>query len=268
MLQLIERERVSHAFVAQPTVEQMREINKDGKYDVSSIWSDPSAPEWSSPLVMPASSPFGKQPRVYGQTEIMGFVSLGFLGGGGAGRVSPLAQVRIVDDEGNDKAIGEAGEIAVRGALVMNGYYNRDTENARRSQHGWHLTRDLGKRLEDGSVAFVGPKTTMIKSGVENIYPAEIEACIRQHPAIQDVCVIGVPDPKWQQNVKAIVVFKTGSSASADELIEHCRHRMASYKKPKLIDVADALPRKPDGQLDRNAADQLFGGGGYPSTPN
>ncbi|MDF1691438.1 MAG: AMP-binding protein [Zhongshania sp.] len=266
MLQLIARERVSHAFVAQPTVEQMREINKDGKYDVSSIWSDPSAPEWSSPLVMPADSPFAKQARVYGQTEIMGFVSLGFLGGGGAGRVSPLAQVRIVDDEGNDKAIGEAGEIAVRGALVMSGYYNRDTENARRSQHGWHLTRDLGKRLEDGSIAFVGPKTTMIKSGVENIYPAEIEACIRQHPAIQDVCVIGVPDPKWQQNVKAIVVFKTGERASAEDIIEHCRSRMASYKKPKLVDVVDSLPRKPDGQLDRNAADQLFGGGGYPST--
>jgi len=266
MLQLIERERVSHAFVAQPTVEQMREINKDGKYDVSSIWSDPSAPEWSSPLVMPASSPFGQQPRVYGQTEIMGFATFGFLGGGGAGRVSPLAQVRIIDDEGRDKAPGETGEIAVRGVQVMSGYYNRDDENQRRGASGWHRTRDLGKRLEDGSVAFVGPKTTMIKSGVENIYPAEIEACIRQHPAIQDVCVIGVPDPKWQQNVKAIVVFKAGSSASTDELIEHCRSRMASYKKPKVVDVVDSLPRKPDGQLDRDSADQLFGGGGYPRT--
>jgi acyl-CoA synthetase (AMP-forming)/AMP-acid ligase II len=266
MLQLIERERVSHAFVAQPTVEQMREINKDGKYDVSSIWSDPSAPEWSSPLVMPAASPFGQQPRVYGQTEIMGFATFGFLGGAGAGRVSPLAQVRIIDDEGRDKASGETGEIAVRGVQVMSGYYNRDEENQRRGASGWHRTCDLGKRLEDGSIAFVGPKTAMIKSGLENIYPAEIEACIRQHPAIQDVCVIGVPDPKWQQNVKAIVVFKAGSSASTDELIEHCRSRMASYKKPKVVDVVDSLPRKPDGQLDRDSADQLFGGGGYPRT--
>ena len=266
MLQLIEQHKVSHAFVVQPTLMQIRELNTDGKYDTSSLWSAPDAPEWKSPLVMPMDAPFNQEQRVYGQTEVMGFVSMGWLGGGGAGRISPLAQVRIIDDLGNEQAIGDTGEIAVRGTQVMNGYLNRNDENNRRSRDGWHRTNDLGKRLEDGSIAFVGPKTTMIKSGVENIYPAEIEACLRQHPAVNDVCVIGVPDPKWEQNVKAIVVLKEAEAASDTALIEHCRERMASYKKPKLITFVTQLPRGPDGQLDRQKVDDEHGGGGYPAT--
>ncbi|QQD17324.1 AMP-binding protein [Spongiibacter nanhainus] len=264
MLKLIEAERVSHAFVAQPTLLQIREINKDGKYDTSSLWSSADAPEWTSPLCMPKDSPFALQARVYGQTEVMGFTTFGFLGGGGAGRVSPLAQLRIVDAQGNEVPPGESGEIEVRGVQVMNGYYHRDDENQRRYHDGWHRTRDLGKRLEDGSVAFVGPKTTMIKSGVENIYPAEVEGCIRQHPAVAQVCVIGVPDPKWEQNVKALVVLKPDTELTADDVIEHCRQQIASYKKPKIVEFVSEIPCLPDGQPDRKKADELFGGGGYP----
>ncbi len=266
MLKLIEAEAVTHAFVAQPTLLQIREINKAGKYDTSSLWSSPEAPEWSSPLCMPKDSPFAQQARVYGQTEVMGFTTFGFLGGGGAGRVSPLAQLRIVDNDGNELPPGESGEIEVRGIQVMSGYYQRDDENERRNHNGWHRTRDLGKRLDDGSVAFVGPKTTMIKSGVENIYPAEVEACIAQHSAVAQACVIGVPDPKWEQNVKALVVLKPGENLSAEALIEHCRQNMASYKKPKIVEFVTELPRAPDGQLDRKKADAMFGGGGYPAT--
>lgn len=265
MLQNIERERVTHAFVAQPTIGQIRQINADGKYDVASLWSSPLAPEWASPLVMPASVPFNARPTVYGQTEIMGFAVMGWLGGQGAGRTSPLLQIRIADDDGQELGPDAVGEICVRGAQVMCGYYNRPDENARRSRDGWHRTRDLGKRLEDGSIVFVGPKTTMIKSGVENIYPAEVETCLRGMAAVQDVCVIGVPDPVWSQNVKALVVLKPGHSASTEELIEHCRSRMASYKKPKSVVFVETLARGRDGQLDRAAADAAHGGGGYPS---
>ncbi|MES2258423.1 MAG: AMP-binding protein [Pseudomonadota bacterium] len=265
MLQNIARERVTHAFVAQPTIQQIRQINADGKYDVSSLWSSPLAPEWANPLVMPASVPFNSKPTVYGQTEIMGFAVMGWLGGQGAGRPSPLVQIRIADDEGNELPADTVGEICARGVQVMSGYYNRPEENARRSRDGWHRTRDLGKRLEDGSIVFVGPKTTMIKSGVENIYPAEVETCLRGVAAVQDVCVIGVPDPVWSQNVKALVVLKPGQSASAEELIEHCRTRMASYKKPKIVTFVESLPRGRDGMLDRPAVDAAHGGGGYPS---
>lgn len=266
MLKIFAAERVTHAFVVQPTLDQIREINKDGKYDTSSLWSAPDAPEYKSPMVMPVNAPFNQQPRVYGQTEVMGFLTYGWMGGQGAGRPGPLAQVRIVDNAGQECGIDQPGEIEVRGTQVMNGYYNRETENLRRSQSGWHKTNDLGKRLEDGAIAFVGPKTTMIKSGVENIYPAEVESCLREFPAVMDVCVIGVPDPKWDQNVKALVVLKPGEEASAEALIEHCKARMASYKKPKLVEFVSAIPRSADGMVDRAKADELYGGGGYPVT--
>ncbi len=266
MLQPIEAQKVTHAFVVQPTLQQIRDINAAGKYDTSSLWSAPDAPEWKSPLVMPVDAPFNKEARVYGQTEVMGFVTMGWLGGAGAGRVSPLSQILIMDEDGNEKAPNEPGEIAIRGVQVMNGYLDRDDENQRRSRNGWHRTNDLGMRLEDGSIAFVGPKTTMIKSGVENIYPAEVEACLRQHPAVNDVCVIGVPDPKWQQNVKALIVADKTHTVTAEQLIEHCREHLASYKKPKLVEFIDQLPRSSDGQINRAQVDDTYGGGGYPST--
>ncbi len=104
----------------------------------------------------------------------------------------------------------------------------------------------------------------MIKSGVENIYPAEVESCLRSHPDVQDVCVIGVPDPTWQQNVKAVVVARAGKQPTAESLIEHCRERIASYKKPKHVTFVDSLPRTGAGMLDRTAVDAAHGGGGYP----
>jgi len=266
MLKLIEQERVTHAFVAQPTLEQIRQINADGRFDVSSLWSSPLAPEWSSPMVMPQSAPLNRAPRLYGQTELMGFAIMGWLGGDGAGRPSPLVQVRLLDDAGNEVAEGSVGEICVRGLQVMAGYFDRAEENRQRTAHGWYHTRDLGKRLPDGSIAFVGPKTTMIKSGVENIYPAEIESCLRLLPQVQDACVIGVPDPVWSQNVKALVVLRPGQQLDADTLVEHCKVLMASYKKPKIVEFVDSLPRGRDGLIDRDAANAQHGGGGYPAT--
>ncbi|MFJ3370539.1 AMP-binding protein [Pseudomonas sp. NPDC086251] len=265
MLKLIENEGVTHAFVAQPTIEQIRSINSDGQYDTASLWSSPLAPEWTSPLVMPMSAPLNRKPVLYGQTEIMGFAVMGWLGGEGAGRPSPLVQVRIVNDEGQELAVGDTGEIEVRGLQVMNGYFNRLEENEQRTWDGWYRTRDLGKRLPDGSVAFVGPKTTMIKSGVENIYPVEIEGCLRLLPQVQEVCVIGVPDPTWSQNVKAIVVLRPGQALAELALVDHCRQRLASYKKPKQVEFVEALPKGRDGQIDRGAVDRMYGGGGYPS---
>jgi long-chain acyl-CoA synthetase len=103
----------------------------------------------------------------------------------------------------------------------------------------------------------------MIKSGKENIYPVEVERCLREHPAVADAAVIGVPDEVWEQSVAAIVVVREGEELSADDVIEHCRKTIASYKKPKIVHFAEALPRI-NGQLDRNAIDQTYGGGGYP----
>lgn len=266
LLQMIQDEKLTHAFIPQPTAQQMGAANKDERYDISSIFEKPDLSDWRSPLVMPPSAPLMQSPGGYGQTEIGGLTVLAWLGGSGAGRPSPFLQIKIGDEQGVELPRGEVGEIFARGPLVMCGYWNRPEENARRVVEGWHRTNDLGKRLPDGSLAFVGPKTTMIKSALENIYPAEIEACLRQHPAVADVSVIGVPDPVWSQNVKAVVILRPGVAASEAELIEHCRTRMASYKKPKIVVFVESLPKLPGTPFtDRAAVDAAHGGGGYPA---
>ena len=125
-------------------------------------------------------------------------------------------------------------------------------------------TNDLGRREADGSLSFVGPKVQMIKSGAENIYPAEVEGCLRLHPAVAEAGVIGVPDATWVQCVKAIVVLKRDAQVSEQALIEHCRAHIASYKKPRHVVFADALPRAAQGGIDYSALDDAHGGGGYP----
>jgi long-chain acyl-CoA synthetase len=103
----------------------------------------------------------------------------------------------------------------------------------------------------------------MIKSAAENIYPAEVERCVAEHPAVTECAVIGVPDPTWVQSVKAIVVVRDGELVSADELVEHCRSRIAPYKKPRTVEFVDALPRS-GFLVDYDALDARFGGGNYP----
>src|SRR5687767_10435108 len=177
-----------------------------------------------------------------------------------------MVQVRVVDPDGNELPPGEVGEIVARGPTVMARYHNRDELNAERQRDGWHHTNDLGRREPDGSLSFIGPKTRIIKSAAENIYPVEVEGCIQQHPAVQEVCVLGVLDPSWNQSVKAVVVLRPGAEATAEDIIEHCRERIASYKKPKSVEFTSSLPRTAAGLVDRDAVDAAFGGGGYPGS--
>jgi long-chain acyl-CoA synthetase len=103
----------------------------------------------------------------------------------------------------------------------------------------------------------------MLKSGAENVYPAEVEQALRTHPAVADAAIIGVPDDRWVQSVKAVVVVRDGATVTADDLIEHCRAQIASYKKPRTVEFVDALPRA-GFAIDYDTLDARFGGGGYP----
>jgi long-chain acyl-CoA synthetase len=269
LCRLIEDERCTAAFLVGPMFDQIREANTDGRYDLRSLRTSKGRPEWNA-MVSPDTSRWAGNPGGYGQTETMGMLTYNTLGDGGIGthgRPSPVVQLRIVDPDGREVAAGETGEIVARGATVMNGYWNRPELNEARRRGGWHHTNDLGRRETDGTFTFVGPKTRMIKSAAENIYPAEVEACIGSHPSVTACAVIGVPDPTWTQSVKAIVVMRDGHTVTADEIITHCRERIASYKKPRTVEFVDELPRA-GFAVDYDALDEKFGGGGYPGGRN
>ncbi len=253
-------------YVMGPMVDAIVAANRGGRFDLSSMRGRRGNVDYDA-WVHPDTSPWGLQPGGYGQTETMGMQTFNALAPpdavGSHGRVSPLVELRVVDPDGRDVAVGDTGEIVVRGTTVMNGYWNRPELNALRSRDGWHHTNDLGRYEADGSFTFVGPKGRMLKSAAENIYPIEVEQALRAHPAVVDAAVIGVPDDVWVQSVKAIVVLREGVSAAADDLIEHCRSRIASYKKPRTIEFVDALPRV-GYAIDYDTLDAQFGGGNYP----
>ncbi len=268
LCRLIEAERCTGAFLVGPTLDQVLEVNRDGRYDLKSLRSFRGRPEWNE-MITVDTSPWARRPAGYGQTEVMGMLTFNAVGGpavGTAGRPSPVARVRIVDPDGNEVPPGEVGEIVARGPTVMTGYHDRPEVNAERQAGGWHHTNDLGRREPDGSISFVGPKTRLIKSAAENIYPAEVEGCIARHPAVAEAAVIGVPDPTWTQALKAVVVLRDNASATAEDIIDHCRANIASYKKPRSVEFVDRLPRQ-GFAVDYDALDERFGGGGYPGRP-
>jgi len=264
LCRLIAQERCTGAFIMPPTMDQIVELNADGRFDLSSLRGFAGKPEWTA-MITVDDSPWGRRPAGYGQTEVMGLATFNALepSVGSSGRPAPFVRIAVLDPDGTELPPGETGEIAVRGPTVMNGYFNRHELNAERQAGGWHHTNDLGRLEPDGSLTFVGPKTRLIKSAAENIYPTEVEGCLRAHPAVADAAVIGVPDPTWGQNVTAVVVLREGARASAEDIIAHCRQTIASYKKPKTVEFVDALPRQ-GFAVDYDALDTRFGGGGYP----
>lgn len=269
LCRLIDTEKCTGAFIVGPTFKEIMKVNADGRYDLKSLRTYAGKPEWNEMITIDAS-PWATRPAGFGQTEVVGMLTLNCWGGaqeGTSGRPSPMTQVRIVDPDGNEVPPGEVGEIVARGPTVMAGYHNRDELNGERQRDGWHHTNDLGRRDPDGSLTFIGPKTRMIKSAAENIYPAEVEGGIASHPKVAECAVIGVPDPTWTQSVKAIVVLKEGEESNAEEIIEHCRAHIASYKKPRAVEFVDVLPRK-GFAVDYDELDLEFGGGGYPSGYN
>jgi acyl-CoA synthetase (AMP-forming)/AMP-acid ligase II len=165
------------------------------------------------------------------------------------GRPYPGIDVTVVDESGRARPCGEVGEIVIRGGVVMKGYWNKPEATVSAIRNGWFYTGDAGF-FNDAGYLFIHDRVKdMIVSGGENVYPAEVENAIFGHPAVADVAVIGVPDEKWGEAVKAIVVLKPNTKAGADEIIAFARSRIAGYKVPKSVDFAAALPRNPTGKV-------------------
>jgi acyl-CoA synthetase (AMP-forming)/AMP-acid ligase II len=163
------------------------------------------------------------------------------------GRPLPDVEVRIVDEDGKTLPAGEVGEIHVRTPRAMKGYAG--AKDSPFTADGWLPTRDLGWMDDDGYLYVAGRKDDMIIRGGENIAPAEIEAVLVSHPAVEEAAVVGVPDDEWGQRVAAFVALRPGAAATEEELGEFCRQRLASFKKPEVFRFLPELPKNPMGKI-------------------
>jgi len=201
---------------------------------------------------------------LYGQTETSCLATFGPYNDqpGAAGRTLPLAEVRLVDDYDRPVPVGEVGEITMKGPMVFRGYWNLPEDNEYTFRNGWHHTGDQGRFDEDGFLWYAGRKAEkdLIKPGGENVYPAEVEKAILEHPLVEETVVFGVPDPKWKEGIKAVCLLKEGERLESRELIEFVGERIARYKKPQYVEFVDTFPRLDDGSPDRAKIKELYGG--------
>jgi long-chain acyl-CoA synthetase len=191
----------------------------------------------------------------YGLTETAPAVTTNALGGEGRpdsiGQVLPGLEVRLVDEHGLDVEEGDPGEIVVRGPNVFRGYWGRPQETEAAFRDGWFLTGDVAYRDEDGYLHIVDrSKDLVIVSGF-NVFPKEVEDAILRHPGVAECAVIGVPDERTGEAVKAIVVPRPGETVTEEAIMDHCRDLLARFKWPRHVEIADRLPRHETGKVRR-----------------
>jgi acyl-CoA synthetase (AMP-forming)/AMP-acid ligase II len=267
------RHRVSIAgFV--PTIMRAVLVDPDvGKLDFSSLklisyGGSPISPD----LMVRARETFGcRFQQLFGMTETTGGVSMltdedhrgdntGRLRS--CGRALPRAEIRIVDAEGREQCAGVAGEIVVRGPTVTKGYWQRPEETRSALRDGWYHTGDVGTFDADGYLFILDRIKDMIVSGGENVYPTEVENAIAQCEAIGESAVIGIPDARWGEAVKAFVVLRPGHAVSEADLLAFLRTRIAGYKCPKSIEFVASLPRNAAGKVLRRELRSRYWGAG------
>lgn len=255
VFEIIEQEKIDYVVFAPTMTVRMVKHPDIGKHDFSSLKRViTSAAPISAELLKEASKFFGDVfVMPYGTTETL-LISLilqpeevalkGPLSKRltSVGKASLGYEVKVVDDQGNEVNPGGIGEIIVRGDAVAKGYWNKPETTDFRD--GWWYSGDLAKVDEDSYLHIVDRKKDMIISGGTNIYPREIEDVLYAHPAIMYAAVIGVPDEEWGESVKAVVVLKEGAKVTEREIIEFCKQNLASYKKPKSVDIVESIPIK------------------------
>ena len=270
-LELIERERITSFGGVPAMVWKILESPDFDKRDLSSVQSigyggAPAPPELVRKIekLVPKASPGNG----YGLTETSSLA----IGNGGAdylrkpdsvGRPVPVCEVKVVGEDGNEVATDELGELWIKGPNVVRGYWNKPEATAETFTDGWLRTGDVGCIDEEGFVYIRDRAKDMIIRGGENVYCAEVEAAIFEHPAVSDAAVIGIPDRVLGEEVGAVVQLKPGESMTSDDLREHCAQRIAAFKVPvRIWFTDDALPRNPAGKvLKRQLRDELAGEG-------
>ena len=250
MLETIERERVTYLYAVPTLYNFMLDLPDFDRFDLSSLRvlaSGTSA--MTGEQVQRITERFRNQNLfiMYGATEAGPVAMLRPRDVArqptSVGRPALNVDVRIVDDDDRDVAVGTPGEIVCRSEFMMRGYWRMPAESAAALRGGWLHTGDLGVFDDDGFLFVVGRKKEMIKSGGENIFPIEVEHVLLRHPAIAEAAVVGVPDPDWGESVLAVVVPRPGADVSEADVVEHVRGHLAGFKKPRYVWFVDALPR-------------------------
>ena len=253
-LELIQEQKVTLFGSFPPILTNLIDSIEAGNFDLSSlkIAAGLEMPDTVKKWETCTDSKFW---TMYGQTETSGLITFTqyFTKPGSAGVISPLANIKIADEVDTLLPTGETGEIIVRGPLVFQGYWNADDLNAYTFREGWHHTGDLGMIDADGFLFFKGRKAEkeLIKPGGENVFPAEVEKAILKHEAIHDVCVFGVPDPKFGEGIKAVCTLNPGFVLTKEDLIKFCGSLIAGYKKPRYVEFVKELPKAENGAIDR-----------------
>ncbi len=261
-LELTQAEKISIWGSFPPMLSRLCEAADAGTYDISSLRHvlGLDGPDQIRIFEEKTGATFW---ILYGQTETSGLVTFSpaLEKAGSAGKPGFLTKVKIVDENENEVQRGEVGEITVQGPLVFQGFYQQEEKNRHTFRKDWHHTGDTGVLDEDGYLWFKGrkPEKELIKPGGENVYPAEVEAVILEHPAVKAVSVIGVPDPKFGEGIKAVCVLKEGESLTLKELGEFVAERIARYKKPQYAEFVAELPVKADGAVDREKVKEMYG---------
>ena len=264
LVTLIGKHRITHGFLVPVLLQFMLMVPEVEKADYTSLELIAYGASPISEEVLSASMKTFKTNfmQVYGLTETTGATTILMpedhdLTGPkrkllrSCGKVVPGMLLRVVDSEtGKDVPVGEVGEIWVKGGQVMKGYWNMPEETAKSiNSDGWFKTGDAAYLDEDNFVYIFDRVKDMIVSGGENVYPAEVENALMGHPAIADVAVIGVPDEKWGEVPKAMVVRKPDVAVTEDDIIAFAKEHLAGFKCPKSVSWVDALPRNPSGKI-------------------
>ena len=257
-LDLIQLHRVSTTFMAPTLLQRLVDAQRDRPRDVSSL---------RAIILGAAPCPFELKVRA---EEVFGKVVWEFYGAtetgintvlrpedqlsrpGSCGTAVPGQEIRLVGPDGEDVPDGEPGEFMVRNSWLAE-YYNRPDATGKSLHDGFFSVGDIAYRDADGYYYICDRQIDMIISGGVNIYPAEVEAVLHAHPAVMDAAVIGVPDAKWGESVKAVVQLRPGAATSEDQLVAFCAERLAGYKKPRSVDFVDELPRDAAGKLLKRA---------------
>jgi acyl-CoA synthetase (AMP-forming)/AMP-acid ligase II len=258
VLRLIEAERVAHVFLVPAMINMLLQAPEMEGADLSSLKSVAyGASPIGEAVLAAATARFGCGfIQFYGMTESTGagtFLKPSEHGGAllrSCGKPWPQMDVKILGEDGAELGIGEIGEIAIFGGMVMAGYWNRAEATAETvTADRWLKTGDAGYRDENGYIFVHDRVKDMIVSGGENIYPAEVENAILGCPGVADAAVIGVPDERWGEAVKAIVVAASGAAPEPEAVIAWARARIAGFKAPKSVDFIDVLPRNASGKV-------------------